>query len=122
MLATLIQRYEKKKKRKSFLFKNEWLPEILQAVRCHHSDKYSDIFHVSTQNIDCGYLLELPQRGSCNEYPCKPKFYYIKVGLKGVSIIYVCFRDAFYDCINTVYQFINPCPAEPGYTLPLQTV
>ena len=28
-----------------------------------------------------------------NVYPCKPKFYYIKVGFKGVEIIKVCFRD-----------------------------
>ena len=28
-----------------------------------------------------------------NIYPCKPQFYYIKVGFKGVSIIYACFRD-----------------------------
>ena len=33
------------------------------------SDKNSDIFHVSAQNIDCGYSLELPLRGSSNEYP-----------------------------------------------------
>ena len=25
--------------------------------------------------------------------PCKPQFYYIKVGFKGVKIIYACFRD-----------------------------
>ena len=31
--------------------------------------KNSDIFHISAQNIDCGYSLELPQRGSSNEYP-----------------------------------------------------
>ena len=31
--------------------------------------KNSDIFHISAQNIDCGYLLELPRRGSSNEYP-----------------------------------------------------
>ena len=29
-----------------------------------------------------------------NVYPCKPQFYYIKVGFKGVKIIKVCFRDA----------------------------
>ena len=66
------------------------------------SDKNSDIFHISAQNIDCGYLLEPPQRGGSNEYPqsmflsrnkknnvypCKPQFYYIKVGFKGVKII-----------------------------------
>ena len=28
-----------------------------------------------------------------NVYPCKPQFYYIKVGFKGVKIIYVYFRD-----------------------------
>ena len=28
-----------------------------------------------------------------NVYPCKPQFYYIRVGFKGVKIIYVCFRD-----------------------------
>ena len=28
-----------------------------------------------------------------NVYPCKPQFYYIKVGFKGVKIIEVCFRD-----------------------------
>ena len=64
--------------------------------------KNTDIFHIFVQNIDCGYSLELPQRGSSNEYPrsmflsrnkknnvypCKPQFYYIKVGFKGVRII-----------------------------------
>ena len=28
-----------------------------------------------------------------NVYPCKPQFYYIKVGFKGVKIIEACFRD-----------------------------
>ena len=61
--------------------------------------KNSDSFHISAQNIDCGYSLEPP--GS-NEYPqsmfssknkknnvylCKPQFYYIKVGFMGVKII-----------------------------------
>ena len=31
--------------------------------------KNSDIFHISAQNIDCGYSLELPRRGGSNEYP-----------------------------------------------------
>ena len=50
--------------------------------------------------MDCGYSLELPRRGGSNEYPqsmflsrnkknnvypCKPPFYYIKVGFKGVK-------------------------------------
>ena len=33
------------------------------------SDKNSDIFHISAQNIDCEYLSELPHWGSSNEYP-----------------------------------------------------
>ena len=31
--------------------------------------KNSDIFHVSAQNIDCGYSLEPPHRGGSNEHP-----------------------------------------------------
>ena len=60
----------------------------------------SNIFHISAQNIDCGYSLESPRRGGSNEYPqsmflsrskknnaypCKPQFYYIRVGFKGVK-------------------------------------
>ena len=32
------------------------------------SDKNSDIFHISAQNIDCEYPLEPPRRGGFNEY------------------------------------------------------
>ena len=65
--------------------------------------KKSDIFHISPQNIGCGYSLEPPRwGGGSNEYPqsmsfsrnkkdyvylCKPQFYYIKVGFKRVKII-----------------------------------
>ena len=35
----------------------------------------------------------LSRNKKSNVYPCKPKFYYIKVGLKGVKIIQVCFHD-----------------------------
>ena len=31
--------------------------------------KHSNIFHISAQNIDCGYSLEPPRRGCSNEYP-----------------------------------------------------
>ena len=31
--------------------------------------KNSGSCHISAQNIDCGYLLELPQQGGFNEYP-----------------------------------------------------
>ena len=64
--------------------------------------KNSDIFPISAQNIDCGYSLEPPRRGGSNEYPqsmfmsrqkknniypCKPQFYFIKVGFEGVKFI-----------------------------------
>ena len=32
----------------------------------------------------------LSRNNKNNVYPCKPQFYYIKVGFKGVKIIYVC--------------------------------
>ena len=74
----------------------------------HFQIKNFDIFHISAENIDCGYSLEPPRRGGSNEYsqsvflssnkknnvyPCKPQFYYIKVGFKGIKIIQACFRD-----------------------------
>ena len=33
------------------------------------SDKNSDIFHISAQNIDCGYSLKPPRWGGSNEFP-----------------------------------------------------
>ena len=55
------------------------------------SDKSSEIFHISVQNINCGYSLEPPMILSRNKknnvYPCKPQFYCIKVGFKGIKII-----------------------------------
>ena len=76
--------------------------ENFTAKNWKFSDKNSDIFHISAQNIDCGYSLEPPRRGGSNKYPqsmvlsrnkknnvfpCKPQFYYINVGFKGVKII-----------------------------------
>ena len=76
--------------------------EKLITANWKYSDKTSNIFHISAQNIDCGYSLEPPRRGGSNEYPqsmflsrnkknnvypCKPQFYYIKMGFKGVKII-----------------------------------
>ena len=76
--------------------------KILPPEKENFQIKNSDIFHISAQNIDCGYSLEPPRRSGSNEYPqsmflsrnkksnvypCKPQFYYIKVGFKGVKII-----------------------------------
>ena len=76
--------------------------KILQPKKENFQIKNPDIFHIPAQNIDCGFLLELPQQGSSNKYPQsmlfkqnkknnvyprKSQFYYIKVGFKGVNII-----------------------------------
>ena len=68
------------------------------------------IFHISAQKMDCGCSLEQHGRGGSYEFPqsmflsrnkknyvcpCKPQFYYIKVGFKGVNNILACFRDGF---------------------------
>ena len=34
-----------------------------------NSDKNSEMFYITAQNIDCGYSLEPPRRGGSNEYP-----------------------------------------------------
>ena len=75
--------------------------ENLTAKNWKFSDKKKHIFRISAQNIDCGYSLEPPWQGGSNEYPqsmflsrnkknnaypCKPQFYYIKVGLKGSNL------------------------------------
>ena len=76
--------------------------KILRPEKEKFSEKNCDIFHTSVLNIDCEHSLELPRRGGSNEYsqsmflsrnkksnayPCKPQFYYTKVGFKGVKII-----------------------------------
>ena len=43
--------------------------KILQPKREIFRIKISDIFHISAENIDCWYSLDLPQPGSSNEYP-----------------------------------------------------
>ena len=43
--------------------------KILPPKNENFQIKNSDIFHVSAQNIDCGYSLEMPQQGGSNEYP-----------------------------------------------------
>ena len=85
-------------KTRLFKYTEKLITEKLKIFR----RKNSNIFHISAQNIDCGYSLEPPPRGGSNEYPqsmflsrnkkndvypCKPQFYYIKVGFKGVKII-----------------------------------
>ena len=76
--------------------------KILPPKKWKFSDKNSDIFHISAQNIDKWYSLEPPRRGGSKEYPqsmflsrnkknnvysCIPQFYYTKARFKGVKII-----------------------------------
>ena len=58
-------------------------------------------FLIFAQNIDFGYTLEpvlTSTHNLCfrakirkNVYPCKPQFYYIKVGCKGVLLTRACY-------------------------------
>ena len=41
--------------------------------------KNSDNFHISAQNIDCGYSLEPPRWGGSNEYP---QFMFLSINKK----------------------------------------
>ena len=43
--------------------------KILQLKKENFQIKNSGIFHISAQNIDCGYSLEPPRRGGSNGYP-----------------------------------------------------
>ena len=92
--------------------------KILQPKKGKKSDKNYDIFHISAQNIDCGYLLELPQRGGSNEYPqsmflsrnkknivypYKPQFYYIKEGFGGSTLyryVFVMIKVFLIICVS----------------------
>ena len=47
-----------------------------------------------------------------NIYPCKPQFYYIKVGCKGVFVTRTCFRD------ENVRIF---CNAKDSHNFPTKT-
>ena len=83
------------------------------------------------------YSLEPPRRGGSNEYPqsmflsrykknnvypCKPQFYYIKVGCKGVKIMYdwhfmwtVCTRNVkpnFLWEILKIIQYVDCCSCD----------
>ena len=69
--------------------------------------KNCNIFLIFAQTIDFGYTLEPPHWGGSNEYPqsmfwsknkkkvcpCKPHFYFIKVGCKGVFVTQTCLCD-----------------------------
>ena len=55
--------------------------------------KNSDIFHISAQNIDCGYSLELPHQGGSNQYP--------------QSMFWADIRKIMYIQVNPVFYYIE---------------
>ena len=61
LLFKYFENFNKKKKKKKKKKKTEKFWKI--------SDKNSDVFFISAQNIDCGYSLEAPRWGDSNEYP-----------------------------------------------------
>ena len=77
----------------------------------HFQMNFFNIFLIFAQNIDCGYTLEreavlTSTHNLCfranirkNVYPCKPQFYYIKVGCKGVFVTRTCFRDVIFTAL-----------------------
>ena len=76
----------------------------------HFQMKNYNVFLIFAQNIDCGYTLEplMSTHNLCvrakirrkNVYPCKPQFYYITVGCKGVFTIRTCLHDDNMDYMN----------------------
>ena len=60
--------------------------------------KIFDIFQMFAKNIDCEYPQSMfwSKNKKKYVYPCKPQFYYIKVGCKGVYITWTCFHDEMY--------------------------
>ena len=53
---------------KTCLYKFDPLKPHFYIVKLGFTEVYI-IFHISAQNIDCGYSLEPPRRGGSNEYP-----------------------------------------------------
>ena len=100
-----------------------YILKILQPKTGKFPDKNYDVFHISAENIDCGYSLEPPRRAPTlyvfsrnkknNVHPCKNQFYYIKVGFHGVKIIKACFHDA---CKTSLSP--PPPPPRPPHPLP----
>ena len=73
---------------------------------------YTCIFLIFAQNIDRGYTLEPPHGFRAkirkNVYQCKPQFYYIKLGCKGLFITRKCYHDVlFYGPLRILFSFCN---------------
>ena len=83
--------------------------DIFKVVKNENFQKNNcDFFLIFVKNIDCRYTLEPPRQGGSSEYPqsmfwskimknrytsADPRFFYIKVGFKGVYISRTCYPD-----------------------------
>ena len=56
------------KHHRTYLYNSDPLKPHFYIVKLGLTEVYI-IFIISAQNIDCGYLLELPRRGGSKEYP-----------------------------------------------------
>ena len=68
---------------------------IAAKTKCFRWKKKCNLFVIFAWNRDCGYLLEPPcwEIRKNNVYPCKPHFFYIKVGFWGGQNYIDMFRD-----------------------------
>ena len=87
-------------------YDNDYILWFFTAVKMIIFRWKIEIFFLNiAQTIDRGYTLEPPvltnthdlcfrAKNKKNEYPCKPQFYFIKVGCKWVYIARTCYHDA----------------------------
>ena len=67
---------------------------LLQPCRCLVATLWHRFFFIREGNSnEYRQYMFLSRNKKSNAYPCKPQFYYIKVGFKGIKIIKVCFRN-----------------------------
>ena len=72
--------------------------KILPPKNKNFQIKNSDIFHISAQNIDCGYSLEPLHQGSSNEYPQS------MFGAEITKIMYNHVNPSFNICIKVEFK------------------
>ena len=74
---------------KTYLYNFDPLEPHFYIVKLGFTGVYI-IFVISAQNIDCGYSLELPQRGSSDEYP--QSMFWVEIPKKISEILSVKFQ------------------------------
>ena len=67
--STVLPKHQKHRDEEQIIIKETRLCKYIENFTTKYwksSDKNSDIFHISTQNIDCRYSLESPPGGGSN--------------------------------------------------------